>query len=510
MIKNGTFVYFLTPWLTLLSSLKVNNLVCFEGINWVNLKPVFAYCRRAGFFLVVAFCSTASFAVMVPPSNQDIELQIQFIDQEILLLRAELAQSNQDVPAFKRYLKQLNSLNLAPVFNSRFKALQAHSQFLIAQSKTESDGVGAVESKASYRFKQPSESSEVMVLLPLSGDYGEAGLAILDGLKTAWPLDKMFRVIDSGLYDSMNELWELVKLYQPDFIIGPLEKTKVNAWQSLDVQIPTLYLNQLENYRAHEKGVSPSKGLGLDQLKSFAETLGISHVLVLSDSSQGAQNLQSEFQQAWLKDGERSYESVIIENNVHQSMANALNVQHSITRKNWVQKTLDEELEFEPRARQDLEAVIYFSSIDEAIQIKPLLDFYHLNSAFSLWYPSTYPTAEELLSQQHNWQQTYAFLPPYLVQSNGNVNELPIQSSTHNVSSEQSSVSKSGLFYALGELVAEIVKNPRINLVNQPLAVSPLGALITNKDGRLSVLPKVFWLDDQQIQPVDEYQYPFD
>lgn len=476
-------------------------------LNLNTAKPAGWMIQLVGFFLLWAVSSPASFAVMVPPSNQTLEAQIEFIDQEILLLRAELAKTNQDIPAFQRYLKQLNALTLAPVFQSRLQALQQFNVELSSPSLNLAQG--AITSQPGA-FSLPVEGSQVLVLLPLSGDYQAAGQAILQGLQVAWPFDKAFTVIDSGLYDSMSELWELVKLYEPDFIIGPLERAKSSAWQSLAVPVPTLYLNQLDTYRANEKGLSPSKVLGLEQLVAFADTLGLERLLVMSDGSNSATSIQNGFQQAWVTlQSHRTMTFNPLEKNVHQSMTKVLNVQRSIARKNWVQKTVGVELEFEARARQDIEAVIYFSSIDEAIQIKPILDFYHLNSTFSLWYPSFYPSAEELLAQRHNWQQTYAFLPPYLVSSNEVATEAVSQELEHPNNDQPSPDPKSGLFYALGELAAKIVKNPRINLAHRPIADSTLGTLITNQEGRLSILPNVFWLDDKQLQPVNEYQYPF-
>ena len=475
--------------------------------NLTVFKPASWRIQLVGLFLLGAVHNPASFADMVPPSNQSLEMQIEFIDQEILLLRAELAKTNQDIPAFQRYLKQLNAITLAPVFQSRLQALQQFNLELTPQSFKLAQA--AIDSPTDA-FLLPVEESQVLVLLPLSGDYQAAGQAILQGLQAAWPFEKAFTVIDSGLYNSMSELWELVKLYEPDFIIGPLEREKSAAWQSLALPLPTLYLNQLDTYRANEKGLSPSKVLGLDQLLAFAEAFELERLLVMSDGSKSATSIQNGFQQAWANmEIYRALESKPFETNVHQSMTIALNVQQSIARKNWVQKTIGLELEFEARARQDIEAVIYFSSIEEAIQIKPILDFYHLNSVQSLWYPSFYPSAKELHAQRQNWQQTYAFLPPYLVASN-KVEKEAVSLGLERSNQEQVLASqKSGLFYALGELVAKIVKIPRINLVNQPIADSTLGTLITNQEGRLSILPNVFWLDDKQIQPVNEYQYPF-
>lgn len=470
-------------WSTLTLKIKSN-----AECKLISCKSVY---RWLAFSLLCTLASTASFADVSSPTTQTLETQIEFIDQEILLLRAELARTNRDTSALKRYMRQLEGLTLAPAFLERLAALE---QFLNSMSMSEQEQLSD-----SAHFRQPFDGSQVVVLLPLSGDYEAAGQAILESLTVAWPFNKAFTTIDSGLYSSMYELWELVKLYQPDFIIGPLTKDNALAWQTLDVPIPTLYLNQLDTYKVNEKGLSPNKTLGLSQLSAFTDALALDNVLVLSEPTKGGKELQLEFEQAWLKSPiHRVYEAHSTERGVHQTMQIAFNVNDSYARKNWVQKTVGRTLEFEPRARQDIEAVIALSPMSDAVQIKPILDFYHLNRTMSLWYPSTYPSASELKAQQSDWQQTYAFLPPYLVDKIAFSDD------------DEQRALKTGLFHALGLLVAETVKNPRLGLLNQGVAESALGTLITDKEGRLTILPHVFWLDDKQIQPVNEYQYSFD
>ena len=445
-----------------------------------------------GFALLCSVTATASFADVEVPSNQMLEEQIEFIDQEILLLRAELASTNQDQPSLQRYIDQLKELTLVPSFAERLAELEEGLSSLKI--------IDLAEHKPSDRtnFGVVQEGDQVVVLLPLSGDYAVAGQAILEGLQTAWPFNREFTIVDSTKYSSMYALWEFVKFYQPDFIIGPLAKHDIRAWQSLDVRTPTLYLNQLDTYKLNERGLSPNKALGLIQLNAFINALALERTLVLVDSNESAKELQVEFEQAWLREGAAgSYKVESIDSGVHQTMRTALNVDDSYARKHWVQRTIGSELEFEPRARQDFDGVVSLTSMSSAIQAKPILNFYHLNRTASLWYPTLYPTADELQSQRNNFQQTYAFLPPYLTQLTDSPNE------------DSLTAPQSGLFYALGLLAAEAVNKPRLNLAHQALAESALGTLITNKEGRLTILPHLFWLDDRQVQPVQDYQYPF-
>lgn len=431
----------------------------------------------------------ASLAVQPASDPIGLEKQIQQIDQEIVLLRAELAKSNGNQRALSQYLEQLEAMDLLPSFQARFESLKAAAI---------QEPVSRLPDSYEQSFKLPDAQSNVVVLLPLSGQYAAAGQAILSALKTHWPYQKPFVALDSAIYEQMFELWELVKLYSPDFIIGPLDKRNALGWQNLNTGIPTLYLNQLSQFRASEKGLAPNKEKGLQQLASFIQQTGLQHLLILSKEDETARKLAFEFEQAWLKsDSFLHYQIDVIGESVDRSLQDALNVTRSWSRKNWLQRNLQSNLEFEPRARQDIDAVVHFLQVDDAVQIKPLINFYHLNSSMSLWYPSVYPSRSELLSLLPSWQQTYAFIPPYLTFL------------TEESDVENSLYGKNGLFYALGQLVAETVDNSLIVKARQHLAFSPAGELVSDDQAELQLLPSVYWLDDRQFQPVEAYQFSF-
>lgn len=443
---------------------------------------------------VVALCvPAASLADTIPLPPSALQEQIEQIDQEIILLRAELAQGNGDRVEVERYLRQLRAMTLPPAFKERIQQLET---FLMQSERVEPE-----PSATETAFKLPDTNSTVVVLLPLSGDYAVAGERVLEGLRAQWPFSKPFEVLDSALYDNLFELWELVKLYAPDFIIGPLSREQAQAWQALKTGIPTLYLNQLDTYQANEKALSPSKSDGLRQLHSFVNSYALQHVLVLAEPAQPARNLQKKFQQAgWdLQRGDDSWvETAVVEHSLDQSLHRALNVASSEGRKNWLQATLHTELEFVPRARQDIDAVISFLPLEAAMQVQPMLAFYHLNEALNLWYPAGFPSASDLLASLPFWQQTYAFLSP---------------NSVHNPRSSQADnnqYDKTGLLYALGELAAKVVNQPEALKPVQWLGESPIGDLITTADGQFALLPKVYWLDDKTIQPITGYRFQFE
>ncbi|WP_373018273.1 penicillin-binding protein activator [Thiomicrorhabdus sp.] len=451
-------------------------------------------CLRLPRFKNVALCCAlamafpaASLAGQKETPSISLQQQIEQIDQEIVLLRAELARNNGDMASLERYIHQLEQMELIPSFQARLDQLKEFFRHQEVKPPVES------------AFYLPDDDSNVVILLPLSGEYAVAGEAILSGINARWPFSKSPVVLDTAIYDNLYELWELVKLYSPDFVIGPLDRTKSQAWQSIQTHIPTLYLNQLDRFNENEKGLSPNKQAGLRTLQSFIENGGFSHLLVLKDTSESAEILENQFRQTWLQANPYSnYESYTLDGTADQTLQTALKVKRSMIRHNWLEKNIQTRVEFEPRARQDIEAVVHFLSREDAVQIKPLIDFYHLNRTISLWYPSVFPSRLELQTNLFAWQQTYVFLPPYLTQ-------LEQQDSEENQYDN-----KSGLFYALGELAAEIIKNPRVLQPNQLIEHSPLGTLISDDLGELQLLPDVFWLDDKQLQSVPESQFRYE
>lgn len=440
-------------------------------------------------FVLSVLPAAASFAVEVGESSMSLQQQIEQIDQEIVLLRAELAMQHADLEALRRYVKELEQMTLNPGFAARLEGLKA---FLAAPPEREP----SVETPEWLpAFQWPNADSQVVILLPLSGKYEMAGQSLWEGLQAHWPFNKPPVVLDSALYDNAFELWEWVKLYSPDFIIGPLDKARIQAWQALRTGVPILYLNTLDSYLSNEKGLAPNREEGLTQLRAFVEASQYRQLLVLHAQEPGAQKLADSWQQHMA--GAYSLDNWVtqaVDASVHQSVQQALNVASSIARKHWVQRTIDTDVEFVPRARQDIEAVIHFLPMQQAVQVKPLLKFYRLNRVASLWYPSQEPQSNDLLALLPSWQQTYGFLAPYLT------------TVAENEPSEEGPDLKTGLFYALGGLAAESLRNPQLLQPNQWVANTRLGVLVTGQHAEWRLLPNVFWLDEKQIVPVVEYQ----
>ncbi|WP_068649227.1 hypothetical protein [Thiomicrospira sp. XS5] len=419
------------------------------------------------------------------PQSQYLTLdqQIQMIDVEILLLKAELAQKNQQVSQVGVYLTELKTLlsaeSLSPKMQARFARLQAY--YDSAQQVLQPPSAGQ------FHFNP----KKMLALLPMSGPYSQAGQAVYQGLQDAFhemPMPYDLEVLDTNIYDSMFEAWEWVRLYQPSFIFGPLQKSHVAELKALDLHTPVLAFNEAEKLDVRDamRVLSPSSST--DALASLMTYLQESHaqrIVLLSDGDKKSQALVKHFE-ALLEQTDvllpiQVVNVTKIDSHVDAALEQALHAQQSQGRKGWLQHTIGHRLEFEERPRQDLDVVVSFLPYRLAMQVSPLLEYYHLNALAHYWLPSELPPVNQLVTSLPYWQSTSAILPSYyaaLIQKK---------------QSSKISDSGVGIFYALGQLAAKAVVN--LTQENTHVTRSELGDLSVDSEQRFHIYPDVYWLD---------------
>ncbi len=417
------------------------------------------------------------------PSQQQRLQVVKRLDQEILVLRAEMSKRNGDVRQVRQYLDQLEKQQILPPFIERVDALK---QYVASQS-----GFFASLKRYMQRIDFPMQESNavVAIVLPTSGSYELAGKtlqnALQKGLKEAGFKGKLVS-LDSNLYASAFELWEILKYYQPDFIFGPLSKQKVVQWKELGTGVSTMYFNDIGYLGVGEFSLSPSRTAGLEQVFQLLQQAQYNNILVLRDNSEKSIELEEAFKQAWLSfNSLHDYNMEIIDGNVGQTIDDAMKVSTSDQRRQWLQKVLQEALEFESRPRQDIEAVISFVPQNLAIQISPYLNFLSSKKEVThIWYPTQTPSAAFLDFNKDAWQQTFVILPQS-IQIDTSVNRSQIDVN-----------SKNGLFYALGQVAVEIVKNSALSTAVDNVEFTKYGSYVRNASGQFHLLPVVYWADN--------------
>ncbi|MDX1795126.1 MAG: penicillin-binding protein activator, partial [Hydrogenovibrio sp.] len=192
----------------------------------------------------------SSMKVNPKPVKLSLDQQIQLIDAEILVLKAELARKNGNKEQVRHYLQELDQKYSIPLPEKMRAHIQSLRQYLQAE-KTAQDDSESNTPESGFIF----DDRKVVVLLPLSGPYEKIGKAIRHGLEVEFSTVKL-TFFDTHIYESMLQLWELVRLYQPTFMIGPLQKENVEAFSRLNTGVPTLYLNELPEKKPYERSLS--------------------------------------------------------------------------------------------------------------------------------------------------------------------------------------------------------------------------------------------------------------
>ena len=194
------------------------------------------------------------------------------------------------------------------------------------------------------------------------------------------------------LYDSasapLSDLVARAKADGADLIIGPLRKDKAQTVAELAAQanMPALLLNYLE--QAPETQNSPSAltqrneiyqlGTAIEnEAATLANALMDSEhqrVLVVHSGQTWSQRALAEFQTLWPFPVSVARFDQIKE--VTGAVGGSMGVADSVARKNELTQLFDQEIQFLPRARQDLDAVVTLTSNVESRALVPALRFH--------------------------------------------------------------------------------------------------------------------------------------
>lgn len=214
------------------------------------------------------------------------------------------------------------------------------------------------------------------LLLPLSGNFAQAGLAVKEGFLAAYYASDPKPPLTIDFYDTASPT-EVTKLYQQaidkgaDFVIGPLTKNEVQALKSGLSQMPatTLALNYTElsffalPKNLYEFGLSP-----LDEAQQIANNpkLKPNRALLITPQNPWGESIAQTLQQAWAARGGKLVTHLAY--NAHQDIASQIKATLLI-RNNDKQSA--------QQRRNDIDVIFLAATPDIARQVQPLLKFYH-------------------------------------------------------------------------------------------------------------------------------------
>lgn len=234
-----------------------------------------------------------------------------------------------------------------------------------------------------------SRPETIALALPLKGPLSTAGKAIRNGFLAAYYQDDSvdrsktdIRIIDSSA-KPFDELYRELSTEAIDLIVGPLEKEALASLTTMNtLPVPTLGLNYLPADSGIPEGLYQFGLSAEDEARQIADRLaseGIDQVLALIPQGQWGDRVEAALLErlnandAVALDIERFFP----EDNLRAVTADLLGITVSRDRAIQVERTIGLDVEFEPRRRQDAQAIVMVAEPTIARQFKPLFAFYY-------------------------------------------------------------------------------------------------------------------------------------
>lgn len=230
--------------------------------------------------------------------------------------------------------------------------------------------------------------SQIALLLPLSGPLAKTGMALRDGFMAAYyeSLNKGFSVPRVQLYDSQRypDVFAAYAQAQADgaqWLVGPVTKPDVQTLSERDsLPLPTLALNYSDKVSTGPKNLYQFGLAAEDEAIQIADKAwadGKRAVLALLPQGNWGERIYAAFEKRWLELGGKIIDRRYYPNrpDYNPDVRALLNINDSQQRYNNMRQILRQEVEFEPRRRDDADWVFLVAFPQQARQIKPTLAF---------------------------------------------------------------------------------------------------------------------------------------
>ena len=254
----------------------------------------------------------------------------------------------------------------------------------------------------------PSEKSiqKIAVFLPVNSKYGPVAEQIRDGiLKAFYQNQNLQQQLQLRFYDSSDETQVSSRYFQAkqegaDVIIGPLRKSAVEQLQGFDDDY-IIALNDIGKPTPFPQfSLKSSDKIG-QMTNAFVQQRYQNIGIIGSDNAE--QGLQATLLiNAWNNPPYHTQTQVTYSDEkprFRQAFDQLINASNSIERKNVLSRTIGEKLDFYPRTRKDLDAIVVFDSAQRLAVINPQKDLYQLDIPI---YSPTKMTGRNLAAMQNN------------------------------------------------------------------------------------------------------------
>lgn len=228
------------------------------------------------------------------------------------------------------------------------------------------------------------------IALPMTGTLASVSKAISDGFLAAYYNEAstqkpQLTFINTSEKDSAEEILNIIEQKDLDILIGPLTKSLVARLASKTLPIPVIALNQLEvapiNENIHYFSLSSEDDMR--ELISFAKQEGATRAAVLGLNAPWALRQADEFRKIALEEKIEILDFISYDNQPNEratAVKQLLLVSESQQRKKRIEQLLDKSVNSIDRSRLDLDYVYYIGHLEDALQIRPSLDFYFAES----------------------------------------------------------------------------------------------------------------------------------
>lgn len=236
---------------------------------------------------------------------------------------------------------------------------------------------------ASLSEQQPER---IGLAVPLTGPLASAGQAIRDGFLAAYyqdaNKDKLDVVIKDTAQRPFKEVYQELVEQERELVVGPLQKDRLAELTGMHtLPVPVLGLNYLQEAPKIPDGLYQFGLAPEDEARQIADRMnqdGIRQALALIPEGEWgdrvARALQAEADaiNGRLLDVQRYFP----EENLRAVTAELLGINASRERAIDVERTAGMDVEFEPRRRQDAQAIIMVARPEIGRQFNPLFAFY--------------------------------------------------------------------------------------------------------------------------------------
>lgn len=233
--------------------------------------------------------------------------------------------------------------------------------------------------------------NKIALLLPMTGRYAKIAEVIHAGINSARELQTDLQYTpEVTLYDTGDDPNQIMYYYNravedgAEFVIGPLKKEAATILaQQSELPIPVLTLNYLAEEQSAPSNLFQFGLLPEDEAIQVAERASLDEhftAIVLAPVGQWGERLAGAFQSRFEELGGLILDTQYYlsnETDFSTPLKLALQLDQSEERHRQLRSVLGQNLEFEPRRRQDVDMVFLIASPRTARLLRPQINYYY-------------------------------------------------------------------------------------------------------------------------------------